>query len=514
MDIVLIKAKKEVLKMFEKIKQNNLTKQQCAEQVEKLRARLSALEKRIKDEKLPVIITIDGWSASGKGSQIAQLIKCLDPRFYKVMSFGKPNEVERRKPWLWRFACAMPMQGNFLILDRSWYRDTANAYLYDEIEKSEMRRRFDDINVFERQLADDGYLIVKFFLHITEDEQKKRIKKLMASDYTSWRIDEHDLYNLKKREKFTKYYEEMISKTNTPSGVWNVIGADDKNWAKQEMLRVLVEAIEGKLEAKAEGKSFVPADQFGFADVKPESFEMAHTQKVSETALDKTLTDEEYDEQLEKCQDKLFKLQNLCYQKKIPVVICYEGWDAAGKGGNIRRVANALDPRGYEVEPIAAPDKYELARHYLYRFWIRLENDGHFTIFDRTWYGRVMVEPIENITPPERVEQAYQEINEFEKLLMQWGAVVIKFWINIDKDEQLKRFELRQNTPEKQWKITDEDWRNREKWDTYEEYIDKMIEKTSTKAAPWVIIEGNDKKYARIKAMKTIIDAIEKRLEK
>ncbi|MBQ1535831.1 MAG: phosphate--AMP phosphotransferase, partial [Ruminococcus sp.] len=174
----------------------------------------------------------------------------------------------------------------------------------------------------------------------------------------------------------------------------------------------------------------------------------------------------------------------------------------------------ALDPRGYEVEPIAAPDKYELARHYLYRFWTRLENDGHITIFDRTWYGRVMVEPIENITPADRVEQAYQEINEFEKFLMEWGAVVIKFWINIDKDEQLKRFTLRQNTPEKQWKITDEDWRNREKWDVYEKYIDTMIERTSTKAAPWTIIEGNDKKYARIKALKTIIEKIEQKLDK
>lgn len=501
--------------MLDKIKQNEITKDQCAEQIEKLRARLSALETKIKDNGLPVIITIDGWSASGKGSQIAQLIKCLDPRFYKVMSFGKPNEVERRKPWLWRYACAMPMAGNFLILDRSWYRDTANAYLYDEIDKAEMRRRFDDINVFERQLADDGYLVVKFFLHISEDEQKKRIKKLTSSEYTSWRVDEHDIYNLKKREKFTKYYDEMITRTNTASGVWNVIGANDKTWAKLEMVRVLVEAVEGKLAAKAEGKPFTPKNQLDLVDVKPEMFEMAKMQKVREAALvEKTLTDEEYDELLEKYQNKLFKLQNLCYQKKIPVIICYEGWDAAGKGGNIRRVANALDPRGYEVEPIAAPDKYELARHYLYRFWTRLENDGHFTIFDRTWYGRVMVEPIENITPPERVEQAYQEINEFEKLLMQWGAVVIKFWINIDKEEQLKRFTLRQNTPEKQWKITDEDWRNREKWDIYEKYIDTMIEKTSTKAAPWTIIEGNDKKYARIKAMKTIIDRIEAKLNK
>ena len=499
--------------MLDDVKQNDVNKELVSEQIEMYRARLSGLENKIKENKLPVIITIDGWSASGKGSQIAQLIKCLDPRFYKVMSFGKPNEVEKRKPWLWRYACAMPMQGNFLILDRSWYRDTVNAYLYDEISKSEMRRRFDDINVFERQLADDGYLIVKFFLHITEDEQRKRIKKLMSSDYTSWRIDEHDLYNLKKREKFAKYYEEMISKTNTPSGVWNVIGGDDKTGAKLEMIKALVLAVEGKLEAKASASTFVPKNQIPFANVKPEEFKMAAVPKVSEVPLDKTLTDEEYDKKLEKYQAKLFKLQNLCYQKKIPVVICYEGWDAAGKGGNIRRVANALDPRGYEVEPIAAPDKYELARHYLYRFWTRLENDGHFTIFDRTWYGRVMVEPIENITPADRVEQAYQEINEFEKFLMEWGAVVIKFWINIDKDEQLKRFTLRQNTPEKQWKITDEDWRNREKWDLYEDAVNEMIEKTSTEYAKWYILESVDKKYARIKALEIVIDQLKEALD-
>ena len=303
--------------MLNDVKQNNVNKELVSEQIEMYRARLSGLENKIKESKLPVIITIDGWSASGKGSQIAQLIKCLDPRFYKVMSFGKPNEVEKRKPWLWRFACAMPMQGNFLILDRSWYRDTANAYLYDEISKSEMRKRLDDINVFERQLADDGYLIVKFFLHITEEEQKKRIKKLTSSDYTSWRIDEHDLYNLKKREKFAKYYEEMITKTNTPSGVWNIIGGDDKTGAKLEMIKALVLAVEGKLEAKASGSTFVPKNQFPFADVKPQEFKMANVQKVSEAALDKTLTDEEYEKQLEKCQDKLFKLQNLCYHARF-----------------------------------------------------------------------------------------------------------------------------------------------------------------------------------------------------
>jgi polyphosphate kinase 2 (PPK2 family) len=215
---------------------------------------------------------------------------------------------------------------------------------------------------------------------------------------------------------------------------------------------------------------------------------------------------------LKKCQKRLRELHNELYRKKVPVIIAYEGWDAAGKGGNIKRIAAALDPRGYEVHPIASPLPHEKARHYLWRFWTRLPKAGHIAIFDRTWYGRVMVERLEGFCSENDWQRAYNEINEFEKELYDWGAVVIKFWVQIDKDTQLERFTLRQNTPEKQWKITDEDWRNREKWDLYEEAIDEMMQKTNTEFAPWYVLESNDKKYARIKALKTVIKEIEKRL--
>ncbi|MBQ4486167.1 MAG: phosphate--AMP phosphotransferase, partial [Oscillospiraceae bacterium] len=221
---------------------------------------------------------------------------------------------------------------------------------------------------------------------------------------------------------------------------------------------------------------------------------------------------EEYREQLEKLQDRLAELHNELYHKKIPVIIAYEGWDAAGKGGNIKRVAAALDPRGYEVHPIASPEPAEKARHYLWRFWRRLPKDGHIAIFDRTWYGRVMVERLEGFCLENDWQRAYNEINEFERELADWGAVVIKFWVQIDKDTQLARFTERQNTPEKQWKITDEDWRNREKWDLYEVAVDEMLQKTNTAYAPWHVLESNDKKYARLKALRIIIEAIEKKL--
>lgn len=499
--------------MLDKIVQKDINKDEVSARLKELRTQLSSLENQIKSAGQTVIITFDGWSAAGKGSMIARLIKSLDPRFYNVVSFRAPSEEEKRMPWLWRYWKVLPKKGEFLILDRSWYRDTVNAYQYGEIDKETRNKRLEDIRSFERQLTDDGYLIVKFFLHITEDEQKKRIEKLEDSHITSWRVDSHDRRNMDKYEKFFRQYDKMLEHTNTSFAPWNVIGANEKVSAELEVFTAVTNAVSGAVKAKEQGKHFEPEAQFETCGYKYPEFKTVQVPELHEVDLSKSLTDEEYEKKLKKYQDKLFKLQNLCYQKKIPVIICYEGWDAAGKGGNIKRLAASLDPRGYEVHPIAAPEPSELARHYLWRFWTRLGKDGHFTIFDRTWYGRVMVEPIEKLTPEDRVNMAYREINEFESQLHDWGAEIIKFWVNIDKEEQYRRFKERENTPEKRWKITDEDWRNREKWDIYETYVDRMTRLTSTDIAPWTILEGNDKKYARIKALKTIVKRLEKRLE-
>lgn len=498
--------------MLEKISLKKIKKTEASDSLREMREQLIDLANRAKADKLPVIITVDGWSAAGKGVQIASLIKYMDPRFYDVESVRKPNAEELRKPWLHRYWQKLPKQGNFLILDGSWYRDTVNALNHGEIDKAEYKRRINDINTFERQLADDGYLIIKLFLHITRGEQLRRLEKLAGSEITRWRVDEQDMKNNKNYDSISKRYDKTFTRTNTAFAPWHIIPANDKFTAQYNIMKCVTEAVRGACEAKENGGRFCQTPQFDTCAYAPEEFKLVKTKKLAKINMDKSLTDEEYGRKLEKYQSRLFALQNICYQRKIPVVIAYEGWDAGGKGGNIKRVANALDPRGYEVKPIAAPEPSEAARHYLWRFWTRLEKDGHFTIFDRTWYGRVMVEPIEGFTPKERTEMAYQEINEFEKQLTEWGAVVIKFWINIDKDEQYRRFKERENTPSKQWKITEEDWRNREKWDEYEKAVDRMVELTSTDFAPWTIIEGNDKKYARIKALKTICKSIEERL--
>ena len=231
--------------------------------------------------------------------------------------------------------------------------------------------------------------------------------------------------------------------------------------------------------------------------------------------LSKSLSKGEYKRELIRCQLQLRELAYQLYEQKRTLVIVYEGWDAGGKGGNIKRVTERLDPRGYEVFSIAAPKGDDATHHYLWRFWRRLKppDEKQVLIFDRSWYGRVMVERIEGFCNEAEWRRAYREINEFERQLVDTGGIVVKFWIHISSDEQLRRFEGRRNTPYKEWKLTDEDWRNRQKWDDYERAVEDMLLRTSTITAPWTIVEGNDKKHARVKALRTLVDTLSKELD-
>jgi len=228
--------------------------------------------------------------------------------------------------------------------------------------------------------------------------------------------------------------------------------------------------------------------------------------------LTQTLDKKKYRKDLIKYQVALHDLGYQVYVQQRPVIIIYEGWDAGGKGGNIKRVTERLDPRGYVVHAIAAPTGDDATRHYLYRFWRRLPETGQIAIFDLSWYGRVMVERIEGFCNEEAWKRAYREINHFERQLVDFGTVIFKFWIHISKDEQLRRFNTRSEDELKNWKLTEEDWRNRDKWDAYYEAVNDMLVKTSTVTAPWTVVEGNSKWYARIKVLTTLVDGLSKAL--
>lgn len=465
-----------------------------------LEKNLSTLQQKIRDKKLPVIILLEGWGASGKGTLIADMIKMLDPRFFKVYSTLPATEAERRYPLMKRFWESIPQYGMISVMDRSWYQELAIAKMEEDISDEEYSRRVNTVNTFERQLSDDGYLIIKFFLHISQKEQKKRFLKLREDSSTKWRVTELDKKRHKNYGDYYRQFDDMLTKTNTPNCPWRIIDTTDRGFTRFQMFNILVSQITNAVNTE---RAEI------FVEETAHRFPLSPCPKLGDVKLEnKVKQPSKYYDELKKNQKELAKLHGKIYKKKIPVILLFEGWDAAGKGGAIKRVSYALDPRGYEAVPIAAPDKRELEHHYLWRFWNKLPKSGHITIFDRSWYGRVMVERIEGFTSPERCAMAYHEMNEFEEELVNEGAVVLKFWLQIDKEEQLRRFNDRMNTPEKQWKITDEDWRNREKWDSYESAVDEMLAKTSTKAAPWHIIEANDKLYARIKVMNIVIDKL------
>lgn len=465
-----------------------------------------ALQHKIREKNLPVIVLLEGWGASGKGSLISDMIQMLDPRFFKVYSVMPADETERRYPMMKRFWAKTPKRGTMAFMDRSWYQELAIAKMEEGISDEEYSRRINTVNTFERQLSDDGCLIIKLFLHISQKEQKKRFLKLREDSATKWRVTELDKKRHKNYEAYYKQFDDMLMKTNTPHCPWRIIDSTDRNFTRFQVFNILVSQITNAVNTE-------PAENM-LLEETAHHFELSPCPKLSEVKLEgKTVQPSKYYDLLKKSQKEISRLHGKIYKKKIPVVMVFEGWDAAGKGGTIKRVSYALDPRGFEAVPISAPDKNELAHHYLWRFWNSIPKTGHITIFDRSWYGRVMVEKIEGFTSKERCAMAYREINEFEQELTQEGVVILKFWLHIDKDEQLRRFNDRMSNPEKQWKITDEDWRNREKWDQYEAAVDEMIAKTSTAAAPWHIIEANSKLYARLKVMDVIIDVLSKKIK-
>ena len=327
-------------------------------------------------------------------------------------------------------------------------------------------------------------------------------------------------------------YEEMLENTDTDFAPWTMIEATDREYAQAKILTTVVNALQAKIdnvrqaaadmaENQEEQSGAKTAENEAPADSKEASEQeksLGSEDNIFKTSvldgidLNKTMTKTAYKKKLKELQGRMEKLHSKLYHKRIPVVLAFEGWDAAGKGGAIRRLTETLDPRGYEVVPTAAPNDIEKAHHYLWRFWNSMPKAGHIAIFDRTWYGRVMVERIEGFCTEDEWKRAYKEINQMEANMTNFGAIVIKFWLHIDKDEQERRFNERMNNPEKQWKITDEDWRNREKWDKYVEAVDEMIVRTSTTNAPWVIVEGNSKYYARIKVLETVVKALEERM--
>jgi AMP-polyphosphate phosphotransferase len=454
-----------------------------------LTPRLAALQREMYAKGIPCIILFDGWDAAGKGKLINELILRFDPRRFRVYPMVEDAGVDEKHPFLWRYWQQTPQKGRISVFEKGWYLCGAD--------------KVDEIDSFEKTLSDSGCLILKFFLHISKKEQRKRMETIDADPATTWRIRSNEWKRHDRYDKLLKETEVLLEKTDTHFAPWTLVAATDSRYATLLIMETVCAAFENALATRAK-----PQSELANIIVTPRPASI-----LRETDTTKTLNESNYDKKLKVYGEKLHQMHFRTYEKKIPLLIVFEGWDAAGKGGAIRRLVRQFDPRGYEVIPVSAPNDEERDHHYLWRFWRKIPCAGRVAVFDRSWYGRILVERVEGFCTEAEWRRAYREINEFEEQITGNGAVLLKFWMHIDSEEQLNRFRERECDPTKQWKMTSEDWRNRQKWTEYETAVDEMLLRTSTRLAPWTVVEANSKEYARIKVLDTVTSAMEKALK-
>jgi len=445
----------------------------------------------------------------------------MDPRWLKCRAFDEPTQDELERPEYWRFWRELPRRGHIGILTSTWYSRPLIDRVMNGDGPTRFESRLDEICAFERTLADDGTLLVKIWLHLGRDAQEKRFQMLSSDPLQSWRVSATDWEHWRNFDGFVEAGGRVINRTSTGIATWHIVEGWDEHYRGLRVGEILLEALTDRLDrfdeeqsrsgAKKRKKEKNKEKDKESDDESPEKITEPLT-VLSRLDLDKKLTKKVYRDQLELLKGRLNGLQRRAREIGATSVMAFEGWDAAGKGGAIRRITGALDARRVRVHPVAAPTDEELAQHYLWRFWRHLPRAGHFAIFDRSWYGRVLVERVEGFASEDEWRRAYAEINAFEEQIVEHGTALLKFFVHIDPDEQDRRFEERLKIAYKRHKLTEEDLRNRDRWHDYEIAVNDMVEYTSTGAAPWVLVEGNDKRYARIKILETICERLEEKL--
>lgn len=458
--------------------------------------------------RFPVVILISGVRGAGKGETVNLLNAWMDPRHIHTHAFDNPTDEERDRPPMWRYWRALPPKGRIGMLFGSWYTAPIIDRVFRRTRPGDLAQSLEEIRRFERMLADDGVLLLKFWFHLSKKRQRERLKALQADKQTSWRVTERDWDFFKYYDRFYRLSEEALRQTSVPCAPWTVVDGSDPQYRVVTVARALLEAMRERM-GQTPGSVVVAAPQ---VTLPPLPGLTDGRNLLNRLDLSQTLSKKMFDTELARQQQRLALLTRHPGFRERRVIAVFEGMDAAGKGGAIRRITGALDARLYRIIPVAAPTDEERAQPYLWRFWRHIPMKGRFTIYDRSWYGRVLVERVEKFASPSDWARAYSEINDFEAQLAQNGGVIVKYWLQISKEEQLRRFQEREKTLHKQFKITDEDWRNRKKWGDYQLAAAEMVERTSTTAAPWTLVPANDKFHARIQVITTLCDRIEAQL--
>lgn len=486
--------------------QPKVSKHDFKEMEPKLRGELVALQQELRTSNLSVLVVFAGVDGAGKHEMVNTLNAWMDPRGIVTRAYDGEDKAATEFPPFWKYWRDLPSSGQLGLFLSAWYSKPLLGRVHRKITEKAFKHHLTEIETFERTLADNGVLLVKVWMHLDKKAQRKRLKKISADPETEWQLKPGAWENWGLYDRFIEASDEIIGSSEKGPAPWLMVNGRHKHARQLTVATALRDAMRKRLENGSAPKGETAAAW--------QTKMKAHRGALRSMDLSKSLEKDVYKEKLKKLQLRLYQLQHYAQLAGLSTVLVFEGQDAAGKGGAIRRLVQGLDAQQYQVIPIAAPTKQELAHPYLWRFWRHLPRRGRVTIFDRSWYGRVLVERIEGFADNAEWQRAYQEINEFEKHLLENGYLVCKFWIQIDKEMQLARFEERQNTPYKEWKITDEDWRNREKWEAYDVAVDDMIYLTQHKNAPWVLVEGNDKSWARIKVLETVCEQMEKALKK
>ncbi len=487
-----------------------------------LRENLLALQQRLRSEgKFPVILDFAGVRGAGKGTSANLLNKWMDARWIVTQAYSEPSDEEAERPTFWRFWRFLPPKGQIGVYLSGRYSLPLLNFVYGKLSLDQFTQELERINNFEKALADDGAMVLKYWMHISRDVQKKRLELLENDPLRSWRMGPEDWKNWEMYDRFIEAAERIISQTNTGHAPWEIVEGEDHHCRSLRVGEILQERLERHLLKEqfrqkylSEMRKEVHEKVKQAADNGNGNGNGSHGKTIMDKLdLSLSLGKKQYRKEMAIAQARLAGLHQQAMQKKLSTILVFEGPDAAGKGGAIRQITQALDVRNYKVYPFAAPTDVENSYHYLWRFWNCIPRAGRMTIFDRSWYGRVLVERIEQFAGDDEWRRAFAEINDFEDQLIAHGTVLLKFWIHISKEEQLLRFKSREETPHKRWKLVEEDWRNRERWDEYAAAVHIMIQQTSVQQAPWVLVENESKRYGRIKVMNSVCDALEKAIE-
>lgn len=479
----------------------SLSKDQYDALLPGLRAALLDAQARLRKAGFSVVVLVNGAEGAGKSETVNKLHEWLDARFLVSESYSEPTEEERSRPEHWRYWMWLPPAGRIGIFSGSWYTEPILDRAWGRSSELELTEQLARINNFERTLADGGTLFIKLWFHVSKKVQRKRFKALEAHPATRFRVRKKEWRNHERYEHFVRVTEHVLGQTSSGAAPWHVLDAADDRYRNVAAARLILDALEARLAQRADSRP--PERQPAIAD--------PHT-LLDELDLTQALGKNEYSERVAAAQGKIHRLVRKLQKRKRSAILVFEGPDAAGKGGSIRRITWALDARSYRLIPVAAPSDEERAHHYLWRFWRYLPRRGRVTIFDRSWYGRVLVERVEGFASEPEWQRAYQEINDFERELTDSGVVLIKFWLHISSAEQLRRFEERKQNPAKRYKITAEDYRNREQANQYEAASAEMIARCSPPNAPFVLVEANDKRFARVKVLESLVQALEEQL--